>query len=136
MSSAGDNEDKFRKIFSESNSTIQLLGKQVYEQGNVSISIDESFRINDLEYLIEIDSGNMAKLLVGQYVLLNELYNKCKEKVVFVVIHYYAGYNPKRTIKNLALINHNIYNGEGIKFKVVHIDDIMVNNQISVDSIK
>lgn len=59
---------------------------------------------------MEIDSGNEAKLLAGQYILLNALYDKsiCNnysiENVVFLVIHYYKGYEPERTKKTIKKI--------------------------------
>jgi hypothetical protein len=136
MSLAGDNEKIFRLLFSETNQSITLLGKKVFHINEVTISVDESFKNNDIEYLVEIDSGNMAKLIVGQYVLLNELYNGCKDKAIFVVIHFYKDYKPERTIKNLDLVNTNLYNNKGIKYIVLHINDIKINNQISIDSIK
>lgn len=106
---AGTNETDFRKIIGKNN----LLGKKRYSyidsktNQTVEISVDESFVHNNKLYLVEIDSGNEAKLLVGQYCLLNLLFNDEKyekKDVVFLVIHYYKDYDPMRTQKNLKLV--------------------------------
>ena len=118
---AGENEKRFKEWFESKYGKGVLKGKCKYNDGNkVSISVDNSIEFGDKKILIEIDSANMAKLLVGEYVLLNELLSEeDKEKVVlFLVIHYYKDYKPERTIKNLKLINENIYKKKGIKFKV------------------
>lgn len=70
---SGYNEQRFRDIFSKKSPETQLLGKRRYKANGVEISVDESFEYADCEILVEIDSGNMAKLLVGQYMLLNNL---------------------------------------------------------------
>eukprot|EP00831_Metopus_contortus_P040181 TRINITY_DN3147_c0_g2_i1.p1 TRINITY_DN3147_c0_g2~~TRINITY_DN3147_c0_g2_i1.p1 ORF type:complete len:180 (-),score=24.80 TRINITY_DN3147_c0_g2_i1:49-588(-) len=89
---------------------------------------------------IEIDSGNMAKLLAGQYALLNGMYGKNKKNVLFLVIHYYKDkktntfYNPERTLKNLNAIQHfnkkaswidyNVYNIEEIREIIKNVNDL------------
>lgn len=62
--------------------------------------------------LIEIDSGNHAKLLVGQYALLNGMYSGDHSGTLFLVVHCYKTttkggakeYSPVRTMKNLNAI--------------------------------
>jgi len=94
----------------------------------VEISVDQSFTDGGITYLIEVDSNNYAKLLVGQYVLLNELCDLPKTHVQFLVVHFYDSrtkYNPQRTINNLDLVNNNLYRGRGIKYGAVHFDDLL-----------
>lgn len=119
---AGANESRFAQIMQEKAADTPLLGKRRFSLGDVSISVDQSLMHDDTNYLIEIDSANMAKLLVGQYVLLNQLYGKDRENAFFLVVHVYRGYNSQRTLNNLHLINEQIYLGKGIKFGAMHID--------------
>ena len=135
MSKAGDNEKKFIKMVEDAKEKVKLNGKKRYLNNSVSISVDESFIFDGIEYLIEIDSGNMAKLLVGQYILLNELYNGEKEKVVFIIIHAYKNYKVERTNKNLELVEKNIYKGKGIKYYVIKFDDLVNDNKIKLMNI-
>lgn len=105
---------------------MKKYGKGILEQKiflgkreDVNISVDNSISYNKRKVLIEIDSGNVAKLLVGQYFLLNQLIkNEEKEDIeyIFLVIHYYKDYDPKRTEKNLNLLRNCIGNS-AIKFK-------------------
>jgi hypothetical protein len=121
---AGDNERRFELLFCESAPHTPLLGKQRYVRGNVEISVDQSFVHEDVQYLIEVDSANMAKLLAGQYVLLNQLYSGEKRQAVFLLVHTYQNYNPQRSTNNLALINSELYGGNGIRFGAVHINSL------------
>jgi len=119
---AGSNEKCFFELFRERVRGVSLAGKRRFVGDNVEISVDESFIHNGLSYLIEIDSGNMAKVLVGQYVLINALHTSSREQLFFLVIHTYQDYNPQRTIKNLELINNKLFRGAGIGFGAIHID--------------
>lgn len=130
MSKAGDNEKAFVNYFSKLYGDNILKGKQVFKskEDSVEISVDNSIDHLGKQLLIEIDSGNMAKLIAGQYVLLNELYDS-KKDVLFLVIHLYKDgknrqYNPQRTISNLKFINENVYGNKGIKFRVVNKDGL------------
>ncbi|SOC15620.1 hypothetical protein SAMN05880501_108117 [Ureibacillus xyleni] len=121
---AGSNEVKFRNYFEGKFGQNILGGKRNYQSDDklVSISVDNSIQIGNKEILIEIDSGNMAKLLVGQYVLLNQLYNRNHDGI-FLIIHYYKDqdgneYNPKRTEYNLSFVNETIYENNALTFKV------------------
>jgi hypothetical protein len=119
---AGENERRFERLFRESAPTTPLLGKKRYARGEVEISVDQSFVYEGIEYLVEVDSANMAKLLTGQYVLLNQLYTGDKAKAFFLLVHTYRAYNPRRSTNNLALINTEIYGGNGMAFGALHID--------------
>ncbi|WP_199054197.1 hypothetical protein [Aquitalea sp. ASV15] len=121
---AGKNEKRFVDLAQQKITDIRLTGKQRFTIKDVEISADQSLTDNGIHYLVEVDSGNMAKLLVGQYVLLNQLYNQEKGKAFFLVVHTYKNYNPQRTIKNLSLINEQLYAGTGIKFGAMHIDTL------------
>ena len=120
---AGVNEKLFEKDFIKIYGVDVLKGKKAFSKGEVSISVDNSIEYKNKKVLIEIDSQNIAKLIVGQYVLLNELYKeKEKDDIVFLVIHYHKGYNPERTISNLKYINENVYKNKGLKFKSYYKD--------------
>lgn len=84
--------------------------------------------------MVEVDSGNMAKLLAGQYVLLNQLYTGDKKQTCFLVVHTYSQYNPERTTNNLALINSELYDGNGIAFGALHIEKLSNNWTNGIDS--
>ena len=119
MSKAGENEKKFKKLISDRFGTGLLQGSQTYKNydADVSISVDDMIEIDGKRILFEIDSGNYAKLLVGQYVLLNQIIED-QENVLFVIVHYYTQYNCERTRKNLQFINEGLYKSEGMPFKV------------------
>ncbi len=119
---AGENERRFERIFGEYSPDTKLLGKKRYVRDNVEISVDQSFVHGGVEYLVEIDSANMAKLLAGQYVLLNQLYLGHKARAAFLLVHTYRAYNPQRSTNNLTLINRELYSGHGIPFGAIHID--------------
>lgn len=113
---AASNERIFKEFF-EANFGKNILGGKVSyssDDKSVRISVDESISTAGKKILIEVDSGNMAKLLVGQYVLLNELVCSDIDETIFVTLHFYAGYNPERTTNNLKLINNNLYSGLAI----------------------
>ncbi|QHF52454.1 MULTISPECIES: hypothetical protein [unclassified Pseudomonas] len=118
---AGSNEKKFKELMSRT-LDVKLLGKRKFVCGNVQISVDESLEHDGIEYLIEIDSANMAKLLVGQYVLLNQLHTSREKSPFFLIVHTYKKFNPQRTLRNLELINQQLYRGEGIEFGAVHFE--------------
>ncbi|EDT73603.1 hypothetical protein [Clostridium butyricum] len=117
---AGKNEKVFITEFKRKYSKVKLEGKLVFgNKYGANISVDNSFSYNNKKVLIEIDSGNMAKLLVGQYFLLNELIKNDKEEkkkhgknddteYIFIVVHYYKDYKPERTEKNLQLVKDTI----------------------------
>lgn len=110
---AGKNEKDFESIFETYKLNGLLKGKKTYnnkKSGDEKVSISVDYRIvyDNKEILIEIDSGNMAKLIVGQYTLLNILCENPENKT-FIVVHYYKDYNPIRTIKNLKFVADKLF---------------------------
>lgn len=106
-----ENEDKFNKIINELGKGKVNFGSEKDDQ--VFISVDNHFEYNGKMYLVEVDSGNEAKIIVGEYVLINLIFEECKEEdvkkfeqkdCIFLVIHYYKDYNAERTKKNLKLV--------------------------------
>lgn len=117
---AGNNEKKFKAEIESFYGNQIFSGKKRFIQDDVEISVDQSIEFNGQTFLFEVDSGNYAKLIVGQYVLLNLLMDEeLRDKSIFVVVHYYQDYNINRTIKNLKKVNESLYNGKGIKFVIL-----------------
>lgn len=125
MSKAADNEKYIRKELEEIG--IELKGKTGFKEKiannskeYIIVSVDESLNYKNRNVLIEIDSYNMAKVVVGQYTILNSLLKqqKVEEEYIFVVVHCYKDYNPLRTKKNLDYINKSVLNEEGIPYKI------------------
>lgn len=122
------NEDAFRARITRQFGDDALKGKRWYSTGaskdDVRISVDESLEIGDRLVLVEIDSGNAAKLLIGQYVLLSVFEKKPRHKVLFVVVHYYDKYNPDRTVKNLQLVAASVLAEQALPFLALHESDL------------
>lgn len=80
----------------------------------VGTSVDQSMVVSGgRTILFEIDSGNVAKSIAGQYVLLNSLYNGDRTSSIFVIVHCYRDgnnggklYNPERTDNHLRAVRH------------------------------
>ena len=121
---AGSKEEAVFSLFRQKASGLELSGKCRFHTGNVEISTDESFTYNGVNYLVEVDSGNMAKVLVGQYVLINALQNNEKENFCYLVVHTFNNYNPQRTLFNLAFVNQQIFSNEGIPFGAIHLNTL------------
>ncbi|ANQ21419.1 hypothetical protein BA893_06955 [Vibrio natriegens] len=128
--SAGNNEKFFLHTLEKQFGVGVLGGKRNFnnhQQGSdkVTISVDQSIELpNGKTLLIEIDSANMAKLLVGQYVLLNGLISSEKENQVFLVVHYYKDYNPQRTEKNLHEIRRLYNSSNWLKYCAIHKNEL------------
>ena len=131
---AGDNEGSFRRLMIEKFGEDCLSGKKSYSLKldgfpKASISVDESISQSNRTILIEIDSGNMAKLLAGQYALLNGMYDVSKSNTLFLVVHYYKDsktgnlYSRDRTLKNLNAIQHFNPEADWIPFNAFNIDE-------------
>ena len=146
--SAGSNERLFRELIIQKFGNNCLSGKKRFSIGlddfpKVSISVDESIEKNDKTILIEIDSGNMAKLIAGQYALLNGMYGGDRTKTLFLVIHYYqdgkthALYNRDRTLKNLNAIRHFNPKANWISFNAYNIEEFqeILDNSNSLESL-
>ena len=156
---AGDNEKLFEELICGKFGSNILSGKRSFSleidgQKKAVISVDQSIELEDGSLILtEIDSGNMAKLIAGQYALLNGMYDKDRAKALFLVVHYYTAYNPERTEKNLNAIQHfnrgaswipyGAYSIEGFKSiirEVTNIDEVVAciwpNRMLSADSLK
>lgn len=68
--------------------------------GELNVSVDFIWKEKDLTFLFEIDSYNAAKIIFGEYVLLNQV-KAYKSNCILVIIHCYKNYNVKRTEKYL-----------------------------------
>jgi len=145
---AGDNESIFRKLMTDKFGETCLSGKKNFSlklEGfdNVRISVDESIFVNDQKIFIEIDSGNMAKLLAGQYALLNGMYSGDKSKAIFLVIHYYRDiktgklYSRDRTLKNLNAIQYFNSKVSWIQFNAFNLEEFesIINNVSSLEEL-
>lgn len=77
---AGNNEKLFLTLMQKKINSLQMDGKKRFTDGCIEISVDQSLVYSDISYLIEIDSGNMAKLSVGQYILIQPVVQKRQEK--------------------------------------------------------
>jgi|LakMenE18May11ns_1017448.scaffolds.fasta_scaffold9547869_2 hypothetical protein len=67
---------------------------------SIKTSVDFKLDIRDVNFLFEVDSNNVVKIIIGQYVLLNKAKN-LPPNPFFIVIHCYKKYNVERTIKHL-----------------------------------
>jgi hypothetical protein len=103
-----ENEQTFRTAFMKRYGAGHLRGKRRYVERTdieaVEISTDDSIEHDGWLVLIEVDSFNTTKPAVGQYVLLNQLCHHDALKTLFLIVHYYKGFNAKRTMKNLAFV--------------------------------
>jgi hypothetical protein len=118
---AADNEKKFISLIDSKFNNV-LMGKKTFKNkiAGVKISVDNSILYKDKTLLIEIDSGNMAKLLVGQYCLLSQMIDSSKYH--FIVIHFYKDYNTERTKKNLDYISKKL--NLHLPYSIFHINEI------------
>jgi hypothetical protein len=124
--SAGQNEKDFRER-TKTGTKYNILEKKSFRKGiGQYISVDGYFVYNNKLYLVEIDSGNESKLLAGQYILLNALFEPITieektyniDECVFLVIHYFKDYSPERTINALNLLKEKY--SLSLNFKVFH----------------
>ncbi|MPN34400.1 hypothetical protein SDC9_181893 [bioreactor metagenome] len=126
---AGDNERNFRNVMAAKFGTSVLAGKKRYKDpiekaDSAEISVDDSILLPDGRLvLIEVDSANMAKLIAGQYALLNGLYTGDFDKTLFLTIHYFANYEASRTIKNLKFIQGLAPSRKWLPYAAFHISD-------------
>ncbi len=135
MAAAGDNEKNFLSLVEGKFGEGCLSGKKRYTLDldgfeRAEISVDQSLSLDDgRTLLIEIDSGNTAKLIAGQYVLLNGMNEDSRQNTVFLVVHYYTDsetgkdYTPQRTLKNINAIQHFSEGGGWLKYNAIHIKE-------------
>lgn len=129
MAAAKDNEKIFLKLFSEKVSGSTLSEQKTYtimneKRRKLSSSVDYYFEHNNRQILVEVDSYNMAKVLVGQYLLLNQFRDKALTNPLFLVVHTYSNYEPERTIKYLEHVKDKVLRGKGMPFGVIHINTL------------
>lgn len=139
MIKAGTRERQFIELCNSIDNNL-LSGKMSFENSeNVYVSVDNSIILDKEIILIEIDASNQAKLVSGQYTLLNLLKDKPSKRykgivsgkeLIFFVIHCYGNsdknnkYNPDRSKNNFKLINKLAFNDKGLKYGSMHIDDL------------
>ena len=130
-------EKEFEEYFLSKKMKDMLCGKIEWGNSDLKISVDNSIFTDKYIFLVEIDSSNYAKLVCGQYTLINilkdqpvksEIKEKFKNKeLIFVIIHCYNSknrkFNTQRTRNNLNLINKNCFNNKGIKYSAFHFED-------------
>lgn len=137
MGVAGDNEADFRRTFIEKFGAKSLDGKRRYHyrfpgHKPVTTSVDETIVLPDGRLiLVEIDSGNMAKLLAGQYALLNGLCKEDRQRTLFLVVHYYVDkkrnnkpYAANRTLKNLHAIQTFAPGTDWLPYNAINMEDM------------
>lgn len=133
---AGDNERLLRNLLINKFGDGVLNGKRSFasvingHNENVYISVDNTIRLrNGREILIEVDSGNYAKLLAGQYALINGLFNGEREKTLFLVVHFYKSsksqkeFTASRTLKNLNAIQSFNSNANWLPYAAINFSE-------------
>jgi hypothetical protein len=102
--------DNEKRILSKLNQTYSLdLEKSTSGKikDDLQVSVDFIWELNGIRILFEVDSYNAAKIVFGQYVLLNhtkEYQNNC----ILIVIHCYKKYNIERTEKYLKFAQEKL----------------------------
>jgi hypothetical protein len=116
---------KNESVFYEKFKQFLSLKKQITFENSgwydISTSVDFKFSENGIDYYVEIDSYNMAKCVLGQYVLLNQAIAKHADSV-FVVIHFYKNYNKERTTNHLRFAQRAL--NCNLPFAVFHYNDL------------
>jgi hypothetical protein len=86
------------------------LNKSEYNNvsNEIKTSVDFVYKTTDKTFLFEVDSNNAAKIVFGQYLLLNKA-KDLPNNPFLIIIHCYKGYNKERTTKHLnyAIKNYN-----------------------------
>lgn len=140
MAKAGTREKQFQKLIGQVDPGI-LKGKMDFgHNSKVYLSVDISIEFEDKIFLIEIDASNMAKLVAGQFTLLNLLKDEqnknslnridcsCEKELVFLVVHCYGkgknAYKPQRSLKNFKFITESCF-PDGLRFGSVHMDELL-----------
>ena len=74
---------------------------------DLQVSVDFIWKEENLTLLFEVDSYNAAKIIFGEYVLLNQV-KSYKGNCILVIIHCYKKYNIERTKKYLKFAEDNL----------------------------
>ncbi len=102
--------DNEKRIISKLNQTYSLDLEKCTSgkiKDDLEVSVDFIWEINGVKILFEVDSYNAAKIVFGQYILLNhtkEYQNNC----ILIVIHCYKKYNIERTEKYLKFAQEKL----------------------------
>jgi hypothetical protein len=102
-----ENEKRILSILNQTYSLDIEKSKSGKIKDDLQISVDFIWELNGIKILFEVDSYNAAKILFGQYVLLNhtkEYQNNC----ILIVIHCFKNYNLKRTEKYLKFAQEKL----------------------------
>jgi len=92
-----------KRILNKLNQTYSLdleKSTSVKIQDDLQVSVDFIWKEKDLTILFEVDSYNAAKIIFGEYMLLNQV-QAYKSNCILVIIHCYKKYNIERTEKYL-----------------------------------
>jgi hypothetical protein len=95
--------DNEKRILNKLNQTYNLnleKAKPGRLNKDLSVSVDFIWELKENKILFEVDSYNAAKIVFGQYILLNQT-KEYQKKCIFLVIHCFKNYNEKRTEKYL-----------------------------------
>ena len=96
------NESRIRIALSQNLDRPIDKEKYIHVTEEIKTSVDFSLEIKGINFLFEIDSNNAAKIIFGQYLLLNKA--KKLPKIPFlIIIHCFKNFNKSRTIKHLNL---------------------------------
>lgn len=94
------NETRIRENLSKSLHVKMEKATFYHLTESIKTSVDFKLNLGDINFLFEVDSNNVAKIIFGQYLLLNRA-KDLPPNPFFVVIHCYKKYNVERTIKHL-----------------------------------
>jgi hypothetical protein len=94
------NETRIRENLSKSLHVKMEKATFYHLSESIKTSVDFKLNLGDINFLFEVDSNNVAKIIFGQYLLLNRA-KDLPEYPFFIVIHCYKKYNVERTIKHL-----------------------------------
>ena len=133
--SATANEKKLKAILGECLGGKVSFGKKIKDEPY--ISVDFTYKdSNDILYLIEVESDNKAKIDVGEYVLLNLLFDQPNEdngsseilsdlkieQCCFLTILCHAKNTPQRVSKVLEAVKQKF--SLKLKHKSIKMSDI------------
>ena len=129
------NEQTLKNLLGSSLGQMVSFGKK--NEDSLYISVDFTYcSDNGTLYLIEVESDNKAKIDVGEYVLLNLLFdqpnenngskeilsNKTIEQCCFLVIVCHANNTPERVCKVLAAVRQKY--SLKLDYKAIKLSDI------------
>jgi len=108
-------------------------------------SVDANFIYDSTLYYVEVNTYNVPKPLIGQYILLNQLFDKVNEESLkkytlsntkLVLITKAATLNRFTIIKYLDFVNKKFFKGNGLKYIVIEYDDTTFCSDLLFESLK